>query len=104
MAWQRSGDKSLSEQMMVNLIDAYVSLGLNELMKPILYTYIYIYLRKDQQVVNLKVKVTLFHVFMLPVVVWQMHLITCCKNVTTQTTVKCNLGWDMLFYVFILII
>ena len=32
MAWLRSGDKPLSEPMVVYLIDAYVSLSLNELM------------------------------------------------------------------------
>ena len=32
MAWRRSGDKPLSEPMMVQFIDKYASLGLNEFM------------------------------------------------------------------------
>ena len=31
MAWRRTGDKPLSEQMMAWVDDAYASLGLNEL-------------------------------------------------------------------------
>ena len=32
MAWRRSGDKPLSEPVMVSLLRIYASIGLNELM------------------------------------------------------------------------
>ena len=34
MAWRRTGDKALSEPMMTQFNDAYMSLGLNELIVP----------------------------------------------------------------------